>query len=560
MSAGNVDRLCNLWVHSLHVEEPEGHHAPPFIDHKDLYGTIDATPLGDVLWESFKLKYHGECPVVTSSWIDENYEFWFRPARSLVTNMLSNMDFDGEMDYAPYRDFSQDSEKRRYENFMSGDWAWSQADKIAEDLAAHGGTFVPIIVGSDKTMVSVATGQNDYWPVYLSIRNIHNNVRHAHRKGVELLAFLAIPKAMKKYVDDPVFWRFKKQLFHVAMSRILVSLRPGMTMPEVMKCPDWHFHHIIFGIGPYIANYPEQVLISGIVQNWCERCLAFPNDLDGCGAPQTLQVTQALIEEFPLGILWDEWGIDANTVPFTDDFPRADIRQLIAPDILHQLVKGKLKDHLVQWVGKYLELEYGKAGAKERGFSQWTGDDSKALMKVYLPAIEGHVPEDVVRTIRAFLEICYIVRRNVIMDDTLMELKGAFNHFHEYCEVFWDIGVHVEGFSLPCQHSLIHYESLICLFGAPNGLCTSITESKHIMAVKKPWQHSNKHNALGQMLQTHQCLSQLAAAHADFEAQGMLPISHWIFNSATTMFISPSDPSGIGSMRREVIHAVPSWL
>lgn len=32
-----------------------------------------------------------------------------------------------------------------------------------------------------------------------------------------------------------------------------------------------------------------------------------------------------------------------------------------------------------------------------------------------------------------------------------------------------------------------------------------------------------------------------------------------IFNSATATFVSPSDPSGIGSMRREVIRAVPSW-
>jgi len=51
---------------------------------------------------------------------------------------------------------------------------------------------------------------------------------------------------------------------------------------------------------------------------------------------------------------------------FTDDFPHADIWQLLAPDILHQLVKGTFKDHLIEWVGKYLELEYGKAGAKER--------------------------------------------------------------------------------------------------------------------------------------------------------------------------------------------------
>ena len=59
--------------------------------------------------------------------------------------------------------------------------------------------FVPIILGSDKTTVSVATGQNDYWPVYLSVRNVHNNVRRAHRNAVELLAFLAIPKSAYIY-------------------------------------------------------------------------------------------------------------------------------------------------------------------------------------------------------------------------------------------------------------------------------------------------------------------------------------------------------------------------
>jgi len=55
--------------------------------------------------------------------------------------------------------------------------------------------FIPIILGSDKTTVSVATGQNEYWPIYLSIGNIHNNVRHAHRNGVVLLGFLSTPKS-----------------------------------------------------------------------------------------------------------------------------------------------------------------------------------------------------------------------------------------------------------------------------------------------------------------------------------------------------------------------------
>jgi hypothetical protein len=67
-------------------------------------------------------------------------------------------------------------------------------DLIAEDPETHGSVFCPIILGSDKTTVSVATGNNEYWPVYLSIGNIRNNVRRAHCNGVALLGFLAIPK------------------------------------------------------------------------------------------------------------------------------------------------------------------------------------------------------------------------------------------------------------------------------------------------------------------------------------------------------------------------------
>lgn len=66
---------------------------------------------------------------------------------------------------------------------------------IAEDPETHGALFVPVILGSDKTTVSVATGQNEYYPLYLSNGNIHNNVRRAHRDGVTIIAFLSIPKS-----------------------------------------------------------------------------------------------------------------------------------------------------------------------------------------------------------------------------------------------------------------------------------------------------------------------------------------------------------------------------
>ena len=125
------------------------------------------------------------------------------------------------------------------------------------------------------------------------------------------------------------------------------------------------------------------------------------------------------------------------------------------------------------------------------------------------------------RTFRAFLEFCYIARRDAITEDDLSELQDALARFHEYRNIFIETGVR-SGFQLPRQHSMTHYHSLIRKFGAPNGLCTSITESKHIRAVKEPWRRSNHNEALGQILVTNQRLDQLAAARTDFENRGML--------------------------------------
>ena len=55
--------------------------------------------------------------------------------------------------------------------------------------------FVPVILGSDKTTVSVATGQTEFYPLYGSIGNVHNNVRRAYRNAISLIGFLAIPKS-----------------------------------------------------------------------------------------------------------------------------------------------------------------------------------------------------------------------------------------------------------------------------------------------------------------------------------------------------------------------------
>ena len=100
-------------------------------------------------------------------------------------------------------------------------------------------------------------------------------------------------------------------------------------------------------------------------------------------------------------------------------------------------------------------------------------------------------------------------------------MQEALNRFHWHREIFHTCSV-CSSFNLPQQHSLMHFIQMIQAFGAPNGLCLSITESKHIKAVKKPYRRSSHYKARGQMLLTNQRLDKLAAARVDFEKHGML--------------------------------------
>jgi hypothetical protein len=158
------------------------------------------------------------------------------------------------------------------------------------------------------------------------------------------------------------------------------------------------------------------------------------------------------------------------------------------------------------------------------------------MLQVYLPAVAGHVPSGMVRAISAFMEFCYLVRRSQIDTTTLNEIENAVERFHREREIFIETDVRSD-FSLPRQHSITHYRFLIQQFGAPNGLCSSITENRHISAVKEPWRRSNRNQALGQMLLTNQRLDKLAASRVDFSSRGMLDGPLW------RPFSNPIDPA-----------------
>ena len=123
--------------------------------------------------------------------------------------------------------------------------------------------------------------------------------------------------------------------------------------------------------------------------------------------------------------------------------------------------------------------------------------------------------------IAAFTDFCYLVCRSHIDEASLQALDKALVNFHHHRQIFSDSGVCSETISLPRQHALMHYHHHIEEFGAPVGLCTSITENKHISAVKKPYRKSSHNQPLGEMLQINTRLDKIELFKSKRIAEGL---------------------------------------
>ena len=140
---------------------------------------------------------------------------------------------------------------------------------------------------------------------------------------------------------------------------------------------------------------------------------------------------------------------------------------------------------------------------------------------LYLGAIAGLVPARMVQCIASLLDFAYLARCSEHDTNSLEAMDTALEQFHTLREVFREAGVR-DNFALLRQHALVHYVDSIRKFGSPNGLCSSIMESKHISAVKETWRRSSRHDPIDQMVRCLTRLSKIAATCVEFGHRGML--------------------------------------
>lgn len=358
-----------------------------------------------------------------------------------------------------------------------------------------GATIAPIILSSDKTQLSQFRGDKSAWPVYLTIGNLAKEARRSpSMHGTILLGYIPVGKFDS--FSDAARPLARYQMFHSCMSAILEALIEAGSSGVMMTCADRKLRAVVPILAAYVADYPEQCLVAGCMENRCPTGQVLPEERGShqyC-IPRDQKETLDLLDAHRSGTLVGELkdrfkalGLRAIHEPFWAKLPHSDIFQCFTPDLLHQLHKGVFKDHLVKWCTQLIgeieldarframptltNLRHFKNGISK--VSQWTGHEHKEMEKVFLGLVATGIDDEVVMAVHALLDFIYLASLQAHTTLTLSALQQALDDFHAHKHVFIDLGARrPPHFNIPKYHMLEHYVTLIRNFGSADGFNT----------------------------------------------------------------------------------------
>ncbi|KAG1856080.1 hypothetical protein F4604DRAFT_1883139 [Suillus subluteus] len=289
-----------------------------------------------------------------------------------------------------------------------------------------GAALAPVIIATDKMQLTQFSSSKSAYPIYLTLGNIP---RAIHRKPFQqacfLLGYLSVDKILK---DD------------------LSTGAEGVEITGGDGCVC-----LIFPVlACYVADYPEQCLVTCLKYGTCPKCQARTDELAELSQStvQTQTWTMGIIEEAKSSTNTSsafktkcmEAGIGGGVfLPFWHGFPHCDIHHSITPD------NG--------W------SSLGQIGGKDR----------KHMAHILLGCMIGKVPRD------------------------------ALQDFHHHKNILFNLGVR-EHLDIPKIHSLLHYVDFITWFGTTNNYNTEMMEHFHIDFCKEGWHASNHCNEMPQMI------------------------------------------------------------
>ncbi|CAE6469638.1 unnamed protein product [Rhizoctonia solani] len=120
------------------------------------------------------------------------------------------------------------------------------------------------------------------------------------------------------------------------------------------------------------------------------------------------------------------------------------------------------------------------------------------MQKVFIGVMHGLVPDRVMKTVLAVIDFIYYARLPVHTDTTLQLLDDALARFHEFKDIFVELGIRTD-FNINKIHSMVHYSESIRQMGTADGYNTETPERLHIEFAKRAYKATNRRDFFAQM-------------------------------------------------------------
>ncbi|KAJ7750295.1 hypothetical protein B0H16DRAFT_1663370 [Mycena metata] len=456
----------------------------------------------------------------------EAYDVYFRDILECVRALYGDPEFAAHLKVAPERHYAdEDQTIRLYHDMHTGKWWWATQREL--EKRRKGATVIPIIISSDKTLLTLFRNRTAY-PVYLTIGNIPKDIRRKpSRQAQILLAYLPTSK-LEHITVKASRRRILTNLFHTCMAKILEPLKGAGSEGMVVVSGDGVARRGHPILAAYVGDYPEQLLVGCVKNMDCPQCPEAAKNLGDApvaGEPEKFRDLNAILDALAA---FDEdpaefvkkckaAGIKPVIHPFWEGLPFVDIYKSITPDVLHQLYQGVMK-HLKAWIIEAFGAAEIDARCRRlppnhniRNFmngishiSRVTGQEHDQMCRFLLGIIiDIPLPKNLnsgrlIRSVRALLDFLYLSQYPVHSTETLAQQDDALARFHENKGIFIDLGIRTN-FNLPKLHFLRHYSLGTKRFGTTDNFNTETTERLHIDFAKDAYRATNHKDEYPQM-------------------------------------------------------------
>lgn len=339
-----------------------------------------------------------------------------------------------------------------------------------------------------------------------------------------LIGYLSVDKVDGAGITEKKQRALVQQLFHASVKLILKPLEKAGKEGVDVTCGDGKVRKVFPILAAYVADYPEQCLVTCSKYGTCPICQCPETSLEEAKAqlPRasiwTLDVLKKARIKGTKGSTafynkCKEYNVSGYAVePFWKSHTLTDIHSCITPDVLHQLYQGVFK-HVLEWCGVLMDEEeldcrvrtlppaFGTRHFKNgiSSLSQVSGSERKDMARILLGCLVGRIPNDVMLTFRALLDFIYLAQYPTHDDTTLKYMTDALELFHKHKNVLVELGIR-EHMNIPKLHSLLHYVDSIKNLGTTDNYNTEMFERLHIDCAKKAWRATNHRNERPQMV------------------------------------------------------------